>query len=176
MAVASVNGKPPARLEHRSQGRVRVRLPKSARSPQLMEDIHERLREHPQVQHVEVNSATGSVLVTGNNAGHLQSALGDVLTLIESFEEDRTREAGIEATVELVRRADEKLRTATSGRFSLRVLVPTVFVSLGIRQLLRQGLTVGTIPWYVLIYYGIDSFLKLYPQYAPQREEPARVS
>ena len=139
-----------------------------------MEEIGQRLREHPEVRHVEVNSATGSVLVTGENAGHLQSAMSDVLTLIESFAEEPAREAGIEATVELVRRADQKLRTATSGRFSLRLLVPTVFVSVGIRQLLRQGLTVGTIPWYVLIYYGIDSFLKLYPQYAPQREDAAR--
>ena len=176
MAVASLNGKPPARLEHRSQGRVRVRLPKSERSPRVMEDIRQRLGEHPGVRHVEVNSATGSVLVTGENAGHLQSALGEVLTLIESFEEERAREAGVEATVELVRRADERLRTVTRGRFSLRVLVPTVFVSVGIRQLLRQGLSVGTIPWYVLIYYGIDSFFKLYPQYAPQRDDAVRTA
>jgi hypothetical protein len=28
----------------------------------------------------------------------------------------------------------------------------------------------------VLIYYGVDSFLKLYPHYAPQRGDTVKVS
>lgn len=175
MSVASVNGKPKARLEHRSQGRVRVRVPKEERSPQQMHDIHQRLASHPQVGAVEVNANTGSVLVTGENTGRLQSILSEVFTLVESVAQENRREAGVEATVQLVKRADEKLRGVTSGRFSLRALVPTVFIGLGIRELFRQGLSVGTIPWYVLIYYGVDSFMKLYPNYAPQPGDEVRV-
>ena len=48
--------------------------------------------------------------------------------------------------------------------------MPAAFVSVGVRQLLAEGLTLGTVPWYVLIYYGVDSFLKLYPEHAPKRE------
>lgn len=176
MPVASLNGKPRARLEHRSQGRVRVRVPKGERTPDRMQDVRDRLASHPNVRHVEVNSATGSVLVTGESTHHLQSALADVLTVVESVGQEEAREAGIDATVALVKSADEKLRGLTSGRFSLRALVPTVFVGLGIRQLMRQGLSIGVIPWYVLVYYGVDSFLKLYPNYAPRREDSVRVT
>jgi hypothetical protein len=37
--------------------------------------------------------------------------------------------------------------------------------------LIAEGLTVGAVPWYVLVYYGVDSFLKLYPEHAPQRPD-----
>jgi hypothetical protein len=46
-------------------------------------------------------------------------------------------------------------------------------VALGLRQLARDGLTVGAVPWYVLIYYGADSFLKLYPEHRPEATRDA---
>jgi cation transport ATPase len=171
VATASLNGKPHARLEHRSPGRVRARVPKGERNPVRMQEIQDELAQHPNVRHVEVNSATGSVLVTGEGTHRLQSALADVLTLIESAAQEESQEAGVDATVQLVKTADQKLRGLTNGRFSLRALVPATFITLGVRQLLRQGLSIGVVPWYVLVYYGVDSFLKLYPHYAPQRED-----
>jgi hypothetical protein len=141
-----------------------------------MQAIGDELAQHPAVRNVEVNSRTGSVLVTGEGTGRLRSAVSDVLTLIESVGHEESREAGVEATVQLVKRADQKLRGVTNGRFSLRALVPALFISVGIRELLKQGLSLGTIPWYVLIYYGVDSFLKLYPDYAPQRSDTVRVT
>lgn len=153
-----------------------MRVSKAERSADRMKAIQDELVQHPAVRSVEVNSQTGSVLVTGEGTGRLQSALADVLALIESAGQEESREAGIEAAVQLVKGADEKLRRVTSGRFSLRALVPAAFISLGIRELLRQGLSVGTIPWYVLIYYGVDSFLKLYPHYAPQRGDTVSVT
>jgi hypothetical protein len=176
MSVAGVNGKPFARLEHRSPGRVRARLAKSERAPHVAEQVRSRLEEDPNVRRVDVNSSTGSVLVLGENTERLHSALSNVLTLIEAVGREDVPEAGVEATVDLVRRADEKLRAVTNGRFSLRALVPSLFITLGIRQLLRQGLSVGIIPWYVLVYYGVDSFLKLYPQYAPQQQTTVTVA
>lgn len=176
MAVANPDGKPVARLEHRSSGRVRVRLARADRSPQKMAQIQERLSQHAHVRSVEVNPVSGSVLVTGDHTGHLRSALADVLMVIESLPQEGAREAGVEASVDLVKRADEKLRGMTNGRFSLRALVPALFVSFGIRQLLVEGLTLGAVPWYVLIYYGVDSFLKLYPEYAPKREDTVKMA
>ena len=36
--------------------------------------------------------------------------------------------------------------------------------------------TLGTIPWYVLLYCGADSFLKLYTEHAPQPDRDAAES
>jgi hypothetical protein len=176
MSMANPDGKPTARLEHRSAGRVRVRVTKSERSLEQMEEIRDRLAEHPQVRTVDVNPATGSVLVTGDHTGHLRSALADVLTLVETVRQEGIQEAGVQATVDFVKQADQKLRTATNGRFSLRAVVPALFVTFGIRELLREGLTLGAVPWYVLIYYGVDSFLKLYPEYAPRRGDQVTIA
>jgi hypothetical protein len=176
MASTHPDGKPTAMLEHRSSGRIRVRLPRGERSPEQMEQIRERLSRHPDVDSVAANPATGSILVTGGRSSPLRSALAEFLTVVESVEQEGAREAGVEATVDLVKKADEKLRHATSGRFSLRALIPALLVSFGIRELLREGLTIGTVPWYVLIYYGVDSFLKLYPQYAPRPQDTVRLT
>ncbi|MDQ6691903.1 MAG: hypothetical protein M3Z13_03960, partial [Candidatus Dormibacteraeota bacterium] len=54
------------------------------------------------------------------------------------------------------------------NRLSLKWIVPATFATMGVRQLMIQGFKLGTIPWYVLLYYGADSFMKLYPEHAPQ--------
>jgi hypothetical protein len=76
----------------------------------------------------------------------------------------------------MVRAADVRLQAATHGRISLRWLVPAAFVAPGLRQLAREGFTVGTVPWYVLLYYGADSFLKLYPEDRPETTGDAGLS
>ena len=120
---------------------------------------------------VDMNPRTGSVLVQGAREEGLLEALADVLDIVSAADAARSIEPGVEAVVGLVKRADGKVREATAGRLSLRWLVPTAFVAVGVRQLIAEGLTVGAVPWYVLVYYGVDSFLKLYPEHAPQRPD-----
>ena len=50
-------------VEHRSLGRTRVRLSKEHRTPEKMAAIQEQLSQHPDVQSVEINQRTGSVLI-----------------------------------------------------------------------------------------------------------------
>ena len=171
VAASETSLGPPARLEHKSAGRVRVRVERAHRTPREMDRIANRLRGNAAVAAVEMNPLTGSVLVRGTSEVTLLEALGDVLQVISATDPARSIEPGVEAVVGLVKRADGKVREATAGRLSLRWLVPTAFVAVGVRQLLAEGLTIGAVPWYVLIYYGVDSFLKLYPEHAPQRPD-----
>lgn len=159
--------RPTAKLEHASPGRVRARVLRGHRSPATMERVRVRLKAAPGVSHVEVNPATGSVLLRGPNRARLEEALNDALVVFRSLGGEEPADQGVGQVVDLVRAGEERLRQATGGRFSLRWLVPATFVGLGVRELLRQGLTIGTIPWYVLLYYGLDSFLKLYPEHGP---------
>ncbi|WP_107806107.1 DUF5132 domain-containing protein [Nodularia spumigena] len=49
----------------------------------------------------------------------------------------------------------------TNGVVDLRLLVPLALSILAIRQLLKQGLKLEEIPWYILAWFAFDSFVKL---------------
>ena len=168
MAAVSPEPRVRARLEHRSEGRVRARVSRGYRSPKQMEAVRHRLSAHSSVRNVVVNHRTGSVLLEGKDTRALEDALKEVFEVVEEAATGEISPAGVESVVLLVRKADNRLRRTTGERFSLRWLVPAAFVAAGIRQLVREGPTLGAIPWYVLLYYGVDSFLKLYPEHAPR--------
>ena len=155
-------------LEHSSPGRMRIRLHKPHRNPETYRRLQSHLQKQPSVQSVEVNQRSGSLLIRASDAEAARIALGQVLDLVQSLAGDGKLEPDVTFLVEAVRNADERIRIATQGKLSLKWLIPATFVSVGVRQLLREGLTLGTVPWYVLIYYGVDSFLKLYPDHAPR--------
>lgn len=161
------SSRPRARLEHVGAGRVRARVAREGRSPAAMARLQVRLGQHAAVARAEVNPQTGSVLVFGADARELRAALYEFLDLVEEAGPAGMDAVGVEVAVGLVREIDRKLRRRTRGWVSLRWAVPASFIALGFRQLLRQGLSVGAVPWYVLLYYGVDSFLKLYPEHAP---------
>lgn len=161
-----------AHVEHRGAGRVRARVERHARSPEHMARVRRHLEGHPAVQAVEVNQRTGSVLVRGKETDGLHAALDECLEIVEESGPENVPEAGVEAIVVLLRGVDRRIMRSTGGRLSLRWLVPAGFIAVALRQLVRSGLTVGEIPWFVLLYYGVDSFLKLYPQHAPKAPTP----
>ena len=141
-----------------------------------MEQVRRQLEARPDVRAVEVNPMTGSVLVRGDDANGLETALGEVLEIVEAAGPENVQEAGLESAVILFKEVDSRIMRSTRGRMSLRWIVPAGFVAIAVRQLLRNGLTVGELPWFVLLYYGVDSFLKLYPQHAPKPHPPAPAS
>jgi hypothetical protein len=173
--VSSNGSKPVAYVRHRSHGRVRASVEKGERSPERMQEIKQRIQDHPGVRGVEVNPTTGSVLVTGEHNDQIRQALDSALVLVESLQGGEPSEKAVETVVGAVKAADSRVLEATAGRVSLKWLVPASFVAVGLRQLIAQGLTAGSVPWYVLLYYGVDSFLKLNPEHAPSSEsEPER--
>jgi uncharacterized protein YjhX (UPF0386 family) len=138
------------------------------RSPAQLDALRKQLASHSHVDAVEVNTRSGSILVLGPDLERLRGALRECLVLVEKGGPDRIPELGLEATVEVVRELDRRLSGITGGRVSIRALVPATFIAMGVRQLIAQGLTLGSVPWYVLIYYGVDSLMKLYPELAPK--------
>ena len=157
-----------ARLEHRSPGRVRARVALEHRTVDALEPVRGHLASHPSVGKVTINHRTGSVLVEGPKTQALHSALDDVLEIFESGSPEQAEDAAVSQAVGAIRRMDQELSGMTGGRVSLRWLIPSAFIFAGVRQLVTQGLGVGSLPWFVLLYYGVDSFLKLYPEHAPK--------
>ena len=155
---------------------MRVRVDRDHRQPERLEQVRQHLARRAEVRAVEVNPTSGSVLLQGESTDALRDAFREAVDLVEeSGSAEDFERRGVEAAVGYVRLADDRLGAATRGKVRLRWLVPAAFVGFGVRQLILEGLTLGQVPWYVLIYYGVDSFLKLYPEHAPQatRHEPA---
>jgi hypothetical protein len=173
VARTTAKQKLPARLEHSSAGRVRVRVPKENRTERGMEALRHDLSSHPAVAAVEVNRQTGSVLVHGEDGPALTMAVGELLDVVEKAGPEGEGEVGVETAVGFIKAADRRLSQLTGRRVSLRWVVPAAFVGLGLRALAVEGLSVGTLPWFVLVYYGVDSFLKLYPEHAPAAKPAA---
>jgi len=140
-----------------------------------MERLRRELSAQPAVKRVEVNHRTGSILVHGEVSLALEQAIGQSLELVAGAGPENVPEAGIESVVLLVKDLDGLIRRSTGNRLSLRWLVPASFIGLSVRQIMREGLTMGSVPWYVLLYYGVDSFMKLYPHHAPRPPDQKTV-
>ena len=147
---------------------------KEHREEELLEDLGRRLKAHEGVDSVDINAVSGSVLVQGADSESLRHALDGVFSVIERAKEEGVGEMGVDSAVSLIKQLDAKLSDATGRRISLRWLVPAAFITVGVRQAVVQGISVGAIPWYVLLYYGVDSFLKLFPEYAPEAARQAQ--
>jgi len=154
---------------------MRVRVAHEDRSPEVMERLRRELSAQPAVKRVEVNHRTGSILVHGEVSLALEQAIGQSLELVAGAGPENVPEAGIESVVLLVKDLDGLIRRSTGNRLSLRWLVPASFIGLSVRQIMREGLTMGSVPWYVLLYYGVDSFMKLYPHHAPRPPDQKTV-
>ena len=145
-------------------------MPRTHRTRVSFESVERHLGSHSGVHRVTVNRRSGSILVEGEQNEPLRSALKEVLEIFQQSESpEDAAEKGVELATSVIRQFDSRLMQMTGYRVSLRWLIPAAFISVGVRQMLIQGFGVGTIPWYVLLYYGVDSFLKLYPEYAPER-------
>jgi hypothetical protein len=70
---------------------------------------------------------------------------------------------------------DRRLRRGTGGRVDLKMLVPITFGTLAVRQIILTSGSLAPIPWYVLLWYAFDSYVKLHHQASATagEEEPA---
>lgn len=102
--------------------------------------------------------------------GKVRGAVGEFLEIVDESGKAGVGEIGIGTAVGVVKELDRRVQAMTGHRLRLRFVVPATFFGLGIRALIVDGLTVGSMPWFVLVYFGIDSFLKLYPEHAPAKK------
>jgi hypothetical protein len=163
----------PVRIVHASPGRIRVRIqPEDIGSPAL--DKAERaLARVPGVRAVQTNPLARSLAVTYDHrvlgtedllAGAARAGFSFVAEPEDTVGTAKLRPID-ETITTFFRDADEQVRGNLGGAVDLRTLVPAGLALLALREILA-GRLVG-MPWYVLIWYSFDSFLKL------RRSEPA---
>jgi hypothetical protein len=166
---------------HLIPGRLRVRIPASKHTPELGDQIRERLAEVEGIQHVETRTATGSVLVlydveAVDSPDFLESLInafcaclpGSVdLPDLQSWQTQRgngtipPRPLANRIT-EFFSELDAKVEHQVGPGANLKSLFPAGLFVLGLGKLLlaRQA----PLPrWYDLMWYSFNSFLALNP-------------
>jgi hypothetical protein len=160
-----------AMVEHRSRGRTRVRLSKEHRTPEKMAAIQEQLSQHPDVQSVEINQRTGSVLIKHNHEREGHEILRESIAGAEALAglildvpvgEDGEQDGGggeygkVDATLaDLASRIDEwqAKRTGIHGRGAF---LAGGIAGLGVVQIAIYGISLEMLPGPVLFYIAYD--------------------
>jgi len=168
-----------AEIVHASPTRTRIRLARSDRGKGGADRIRQVMEQQPGVTSVEVNHATGSILIhhrpepaSGRDLGAILDDVGVVLGgLVSSGDLGPGQHSEAASRVEeALGDLNRRFAVATGGRFDLKFLLPATFLSVGAwRVLTNPGSFLGEIPTYALLWYAFDSFHKLHLQAAPAR-------
>lgn len=155
---------------HILPGRIRLKVPALKADPVRARAVQERIAPKAGIRKVEVNPATGSVLVFFDESIGLAS-LGSLQELFPSLSltelQDRLtafargptpRADAAEDIAELFRRANAEVARVMDG-LDLRVLVPLALIALAMLQLL-SGKTAWP-RWYDFLWFAFSSFLLL---------------
>ncbi|RUT01793.1 hypothetical protein DSM106972_064160 [Dulcicalothrix desertica PCC 7102] len=151
-------------------GRTRLRVSNKRRNQEEMERISTSLQAPRFINSVEYNHKTGSILVHHDTHEHALEAIKDIMKNLGIVFADVT------GASELVQVNDEKegsdlpsaiynlnqeIRQLTNGLVDLRFVLPLGLFALGLMQLQVYGLQLELMPWYLLIYFAFETFVKL---------------
>lgn len=153
-------------------GRVRLKVPRRGGMLEEMQRITDALTSRAGVSDVQVNPQTGSILVRYDpehgSLDNLRSALQHLGIIInqETTSEMPPSSGGeaSEASVNITRKLIElntRVGRATNGLGDLRLFVPLGLGAITIRQIIRHGLKLNDLPWYVTGWYAYQSFINL---------------
>jgi hypothetical protein len=168
-----------ARVVHHIPGRLRVRLPRASRRPDILRDLHGFISGLGGVREVEINSITGSILVhyEPESAEEVERLLArgastgwkapPELTDVDELADRIEREAEFLAAhsevalhiIKGVKALNAAVREASGNTVDLKVLLPA---GLAVWAFFKHGVEASTPMWVTLAIFAINSFLSLH--------------
>lgn len=154
-------------LVHASPGRVRLKGDLEHQRDAI-EDTERAIRALSGVSDVRRNPAAASIVILFDDnaitAERILKAIEPMASVVaqESIDDDLGRNGNSKFgdwVAARSSRADRRVAEASNGAVDLRTLVPAGLFALAARDLLRRG--APRAPWYVLLWYAFDSFIKL---------------
>ena len=160
-------------VAHRLPGRLRLRLPRGYRPPSLLAAVRDAVLALPGVSRVEVDAATGSVLVlhdqTQASCDRIGCAVASTAGLsFQSPDDEHADAPSARAAAPAVpparslravaAAANRTVRGLTGGLFDLRFLVPAALAAIALYQVNRTG-TGLLAPPYTLLWYAFSLFM-----------------
>ena len=161
----------PAQIASLVPGRLRVKLHRASRKPEVMHRIKSDLESREGVHDVRVNPASGSVTVRYDHSRHGTAGvlgwLEDLDVMVESIGhlpsvagEEASAGIGFLAAVEDLNR---RLYRWTRVPIDFKLLLPLAFVAAGIWSIARRGPMIEAVPGWLFLWFAFDMFVKLHP-------------
>ena len=168
------------KVVHHIPGRLRVRLSQARRNPILLRELHDLVKGFGGVRQVEINPATGSILVhydpetpeqintlirnrSGDNGVDLMPDLGGVEDMAENIQKEAEFLAAhselARNVVNTVKALNQEVRVATGNAVDLKVLLPA---GLAVWAFLKAGTEISTPLWVTLAIFSFNSFVALH--------------
>jgi Heavy metal associated domain 2 len=160
-------------------GRLRVRLDRASRQPQVLHGLKEELAGCPGVHEVAVNPGAGSLTIQYDAHRYPGTGIFGVLEdldmlvaavtgapRLEGPAEGRGPSQAALTVVEALDDLDRRLFGLTGHTLNLRVLFPFGLAGLGVGLTLTNGLGLKMIPGWLPLWLAFDAFVKLHPQRA----------
>lgn len=158
----------PTHIVSQVPGRIRLRVAHAHRQREKMAQIEKTIAAHPQVDRVQTNEKTGSLLIhhDSQNGGleNVLAILKDLGIILGDIAETQIAAEQSQAAANLTKAIgdlNQRVQKTSNGLVDLRFLFPWGLSLLAVRQLLAKGWQLDLIPWYVLAWYAFDSFVKL---------------
>jgi hypothetical protein len=168
-----------ATIVHHIPGRLRVRLPRASRRPDILRDLHVFIAGLGGVRQVEINPVTGSILVhyAPESADQIQNLLASQpglnsgsapeLDEVDDLAEKIEKEAEFLAVhselalfiVNNVKALNGVVRGATDNAVDLKVLLPA---GLAVWAFFKHGVEASTPLWVSLAIFSVNSFMALH--------------
>ncbi len=159
-----------ATIVHAIPGRIRFRLDRSLRSPESLRSLTDTLSQMEGVRRVEVNPATGSLLllydpeVLNIEQLYLAARTANVNVLIPEGAAAELPSEEVSAIASRINsffgQMDSAVFRFTGGTIDVKTLVPFGLATAALRQIAASRGRLATVPWYVLLWYSADIFIK----------------
>lgn len=163
-------------------GRARLKLSRGYRTSEEMKRVAVALDARSEISNVRMNLHTGSILVhydqERGSLDSIRSTLQGLNITLGAHPNVQLPSPGAErrgAATNLVGALgglNRRVELATNGSADLRLLIPLGLAALSIRQMIREGMEIDKIPWYVLAWDAFQTFNTLYNS-AAQPQTPA---
>src|SRR5581483_6670118 len=171
------------RIVHAIPGRIRLKVAGLRDEPRLAADVHDALSRIPDVERLEINTRTGSVIVffeepaasSAESVRALSETWPKTLSPLElgTFDPTHTEHTNGDAAPAVDRRLLEMLGSVNAGvgkvaaGIDLRLLVPLALFALGFRSLVFSD-KVPAPTWYDFFWFGLGTFVMLNPSVETQ--------
>ena len=154
-------GPPEARIAHATPNRVRLKVPARRHDKAYFRRVEERLKGWRNIDRVEVNPATASILVHFSDAAALMREAmngNDLFRIVPPQQNaDGTGPPLLARMQETVAATDGSLRQWTGGSLDLRTAVFATLFLAGVQQLVQGNVAApaATLLWYAATVLGL---------------------
>lgn len=169
-AVPSIDDAGRVELLHASPGRIRLRLPEIKGNPARARELEQQVAGLGPLRRVDANPVTGSLLIVydADDAASLVEIARQMLPELsreslssppdEELDVEEVTPSAVQAILARLQAANAQVRTATGG-LDLRILVPALLVTLGIRNLVMDEKRRPA--WYNYFWFAFGTFCTL---------------